>query len=412
MQKTSAVSNERYLEIMRVIEEVCKKNLSEEYLFLAENLCKEIFELEEANLNKGKVSSWACGIIHALGLKNGLFTNKTGITIKAGDLYKLFNVSSSTGLSKSKEVRALIDLEDDRWLIACLKSDYVNNTEIDKKDTIEKHKEVLKEEIEKKTLDEVCVSKVEAEIVEDEDLKRANKLANEAWNQKNYKKKVKLAKEALEISKNCAEAYIILSYDNSLSIKEQKELVLKAIEVAENVIGEENINNYIGKFLDLEFTRPYYSAKYRLGNLLWSINEKSEAIKEFTDLIKLCPEDRLLIRGVLLSWLITENLDDEVLTILNRYKNDYLPSTKFSKALYLYKVGKLDEAERALRIANASNQFVIDYIIKQKRIPKNPPELKSLGSEEDAVYYMKNAEAAWDSVNGARNWVKELKNRM
>ena len=98
--------------------------------------------------------------------------------------------------------------------------------------------------------------------------------------------------------------------------------------------------------------------------------------------------------------------------MLNKYKNDYLPSTKFSKALYLFKIGKLEEAERALRIANASNPFVIDYIIKQKRIPTNPPELKSLGTEEDAVYYMKNAETAWNSVNGARSWVKELKNRL
>ncbi len=408
MQKTSEVSNDRYLEVMSFIEEVCKKNLNEEYLFLAESLCKEISELKEVNLNKGKANSWACGIVHALGLKNGLFTNKTGINIKAGDLYKLFEVSSSTGLSKSREVRALIDLEDDKWLITCNKGDSLDNSKIaDNEIDLE---EEQKEKIEKETLDEVCVSKVEAEIIEDEDLKKANKIANEAWNQKNYKKKAKLAKEALKISEKCAEAYIILSYNNSLRINEQKALVLKALEVAQNAIGEENIDKYIGKFLDSEVTRPYYSAKYRLGNLLWSINEKLEAIKEFNDLINLDPEDRLLIRGVLLSWLITENLDDEVLNVLNKYKNDYLPSTKFSKALYLFKVGKLEEAERALRIANASNPFVIDYIIKQKRIPKNPPELKSLGTEEDAVYYMKNAETAWDSVNGARSWVKELKN--
>ncbi|GAA0821964.1 DUF6398 domain-containing protein [Clostridium tertium] len=410
MQKTSEVSNERYLEVMGFIEEVCKNNLNEEYLFLAESLCKEIFELKEGNLNKGKANSWACGIVHALGLKNGLFTNKIGITIKAGDLYKLFDVSSSTGLSKSKEVRTLIDLEEDKWLITCNKSDYIDNSKT--VDNEIKCEEKQKEKIKEETLDEVCVSKVEAEIIEDEDLKKANKIANEAWNQKNYKKKAKLAKEALKISENCAEAYIILSYDNSLSINEQKILVLKAVEAAKNVIGEENINKYIGKFLDLEVTRPYYSAKYRLGNLLWNINEKLEAIKEFTDLINLDPEDRLLIRGVLLSWLITENLDEEVLNVLNKYKNDYLPSTKFSKALYLFKIGKLEEAERALRIANASNPFVIDYIIKQKRIPTNPPELKSLGTEEDAVYYMKNAETAWNSVNGARSWVKELKNRL
>lgn len=403
MQKTSRVNNERYLEIMSVIEEVCKKNLNEKYLFLAENLCKEICKLETTSINKGKANSWACGIVHALGLNNGLFTNKTEINIKAGDLYKAFNVSSSTGLSKSKEVRSLIDIEEEKWLLTSLEDEVVK---------IEEDKEESKEIVEELVADEVCVSKMEVDIKENEELKKANKLANEAWNQKNYNKKVKLAREALEISKNCAEAYIILSYDNSLSIKEQKALVVKGIEAAENAIGKENIENYIGKFLDLEITRPYYSAKYRLGNLLWSINEKLEAIKEFNDLIELCPEDRLLIRGVLLSWLISENLDEKAEKLLEKYKDDYLPSTKFSKALYLFKVGKKDEAERALRIANASNPFVIDYIIKQKRIPKNPPELKRLGSEEDAIYYMKNSEAAWDSVCGAKEWVKAVKKNL
>ena len=47
MQKTSEVSNERYLEVMGFIEEVCKNNLNEEYQFLAESLCKEIFELKD-----------------------------------------------------------------------------------------------------------------------------------------------------------------------------------------------------------------------------------------------------------------------------------------------------------------------------------------------------------------------------
>ncbi|WP_066893723.1 DUF6398 domain-containing protein [Clostridium nigeriense] len=397
MQKTTEVNNERYLEIMRIIEEVCKNNLNEEYLFLAENLCKEIFMLEDSNINKGKANSWACGIIHALALKNGLFTNKSNIDIKASDFYKLFSVSSSTGLSKSKEVRSMIDIDEDKWLIS------LDNEEIKLTEELIVAKEQEKEK--SVNLDEIIIK-------EDKDLIEANKIASDAWNQKNFNKKVKLAKEALEISNKCAEAYIILSYDNSLSKDEQKNLANKAVEVAKEVIGEENIDKFIGKYLDLEITKPYYSAKYRLGNLLWSINEKKEAIKEFKELLRLCPEDRLLIRGVLLSWLISENLDEEIEEILSKYKDDYISATKFSKALYLFKLGKLDEAERALRIANASNPFVVSYITKQKRVPKIQPEFKSLGSEEDAIYYIKNAEVAWNSVAGARNWVKQIKNNL
>lgn len=401
MQKTTAENNERCSEIISIIEEVCKNNLNKEYLFLAENLCEEIFKLENSNLNKGKANSWACGIVHSIGLVNGLFTNKSTIDIKASDFYKLFNVSSSTGLSKSKEVRNMINIDEDKWLISVKdkeKKEIINEVSVDSEVSVD-------------VIEEKCDVSIPT-IKEDKELIEANKKANEAWNQKNFNKKVKFAKEALEISNKCAEAYIILSYDNSLSVEEQKVLSLKAVEVAKEVIGEENIDKFIGKYLDLEITKPYYSAKYRLGNLLWSINERKEAIKEFFDLLRLCPEDRLLIRGILLSWVIAEGLDRETEEILSMFKDDYLSATKFSKALYLFKLGKLDEAERALRIANASNPFVVSYITKQKRLPKVQPELKNLGSEEDAIYYVRSAEVAWDNVNGARNWVKEIKSKL
>lgn len=401
MQKTTGIKNERCSEIISIIEEVCKNNLNEEYLFLAENLCKEIFKLENSKLNKGKANSWACGIVHSIGVVNGLFTNKSTIDIKAADFYKLFDVSSSTGLSKSKEVRSMIDIDERKWLIS-----------LNDKEKIEITDEVVDSEVTSDVINEKYNESNELIIEEDKELSKANKIANEAWNQKNFNKKVKLAKEALEISNKCAEAYIILSYDNSISKEEQKMISMKAVEVAKEVIGEENIDKFIGKYLDLETTKPYYSAKYRLGNLLWSINERKEAIKEFLELLRLCPEDRLLIRGVLLSWLIAEGLDKETEEILSMFKDDYLSATKFSKALYLFKQGKLDEAERALRIANASNPYVISYITKQKRLPKVQPELKSLGSEEDAMYYVRNAEVAWDAVQGAINWVKKIKNKL
>ncbi len=398
MQQTTEIKNERCSEIISIIQEVCKKNLNEEYLFLAENLCKEIFKLEDSKLNKGKVNSWACGIVHSIGMINGLFTNKSTIDMKASDFYKLFDVSSSTGLSKSKEVRSMINIDEEKWLIS-VKEDGNDKVISDSNDSCD-------------IINEKYDTENEPVIEEDKDLVEANKIANEAWNQKNFNKKVKLAKEALSISDKCSEAYIILSYDNSISKDEQKRLSNKAVEVAKEVIGEENIDKFIGKYLDLEITKPYYSAKYRLGNLLWSINERKEAIQEFTELLRLCPEDRLLIRGVLLSWLIAEGLDKETENLLSMFKDDYLSATKFSKALYLFKLGKLEEAERALRIANASNPFIVSYITKQKRLPKVQPELKSLGSEEDAIYYVRNAEVAWDSVNGARNWVREIKNKL
>lgn len=395
MQKTTDISNKKNIEILNILKEVCIDNLNEEYLFLAENLSREIFELNEFKLSKSKANSWACGIVHALGQKNGLFNTKSDINIKAQDFYKLFNVSSSTGLAKSKEVRELINLDNEKWTLT-------NNTNINKEN--KKNEALLEEKVE--------VENLESLFKEDEFLKEANKIARKAWQEKNYKKKVRLAKEALSLSENCSEAYIILSYDNSLNDNQKKDLAEKAVEVSKNIIGEENIDKFINKCLDYEVTNGYYSSKYRLGNLLWSIGEKEEAIKNFKELIKLCPNDRLLVRSILLSWLISVDRFDEAFEILEQYKNDNLVGTRLSRVLYLFKNNELEEAKRNLRLANSINPFVLKYIIKQKKVTTSHNEFKKLGSEEEAVFYMKYAEAAWDNVKGSREWVKEIKNEL
>ncbi|AYE33042.1 DUF6398 domain-containing protein [Clostridium septicum] len=385
----------RYKEIVEIIEVFCKENLNDNYLKLSKDLCKEICVIEENSIKKGKANSWACGIVHALGMKNGLLSGKGNLSIKASELYAAFKISSSTGLSKSKEIRSLINLEDQKWNI----------------DSIEAREEILEEVA--ATVMEEKVEDVIEDIsnlkIEDENLLKAIAIADSAWNQKNFNKKMKLAEEALNLSKDCAEAYIILSYDNSLSYDKQKDLVVKAVEAAKRVIGEENIEKFTGRFLDSEVSKPYFSAKYRLGNVLWNMGDRSGAIVEFKNLIELCPEDNIMIRGALFSWLIIEDRDEDVENLLERFKNDFLTATKYSKALYLFKKGEKLEAERALKIASVKNPFVIDYITKNKRIPKILPELKNLGTEEDAIYYMKNGEMAWNRVEGAIDWVKKFK---
>lgn len=417
MQEIPTIVEERYSEIVNIIENFCEEKLDNQYKVLATNICREIAR-EHTSINKGKASSWACGIVHALGLRNDLFSSKEQPSIKVGELYKAFGVSSSTGLSKSKEIRNLINIDEEKWSINIYgerNSDVLEEVAL----TSEKN-ESSKEEIEdlvKKAIGEVqeAIKDLENDLVmniADKNIVEANKLIDKAWEQKNYNKKVKLAQDALQISGDCSEAYVILSYNQSISGQEQKNLVLKAIECARKIIGEENIDRYIGKFLDAEIAKPYFSAKYRLGSLLWSLGEREEAVEVYTELLRLSPEDNLMIRGTLLSWLIILNKHDEVGEILNKYNNDFLAAVKFSKALYYYKNNEYQVAERALKIAEVGNKHVIPYIVKQKKLPKSIPLLKKLGGEDEAMNYMKYGEDAWQETTGAIQWVKDfLKNR-
>lgn len=113
-----------------------------------------------------------------------------------------------------------------------------------------------------------------------------------------------------------------------------------------------------------------------------------------------------------MSWLIEEDMDEELENLLEKYKGDYLASTKFTKALYLYKTGKTEEALRYLRIANSSNPFVIEFLLKQRKMKKNKNKFERLGTEEEAINYIKHSEDAWNSVEGARKWLKEIQKEL
>ena len=64
--------------------------------------------------------------------------------------------------------------------------------------------------------------------------------------------------------------------------------------------------------MDFDLTRTYFSSKYRLGTLLWNMQERQAAIKEFLSLIEVFPKDSLMVRSSLMSWLIEEDMDEEL----------------------------------------------------------------------------------------------------
>lgn len=410
MQKTiELASNERYLEIISIIKEVCEDNLNKDYLFLAENLCKELFKAQIDALNKGKANSWACGIVHAIGLQNNLFNNKSNIRIKAQDFYKLFNVSSSTGLSKSKEVRSHVDMEEDKWLLSNIDENIDKSTS----EEVMENKESIDDKV---VTDDKVVNEVKEEnnlVIEvDEDLKEANKIVKRALKEKNYNKKVKIAKEALRKSNKCAEAYIILSNDKALKNEEKIELLNKAASFTEEIIGKENITKLKSKDLNVDIVKAYIKVKYEVAKLLWNNNERDKAIGELKLILKIDEKDELVVRGTLLTWLIIEDKDEEALELISKYSSDNLIDIRFSKVLLLFKSNNLQDAERALRIANAYNENVINYIIKLNRLPKDISEIKGNSKEEVAIRYYEKSKEAWDNINGVVGFIKDSRIRL
>ncbi|MDO5518699.1 MAG: DUF6398 domain-containing protein, partial [Clostridium sp.] len=120
MQEISKILADKYEEVVEKINSFSNEYLNEEYKSICIEATKLLFLNNETTVKKGKSFSWAAGIVHAIGSVNGLFDSKEEPYIKALDLYKEFGVSSSTGSSKSKEVKSLLDISEDnsKWIVS------------------------------------------------------------------------------------------------------------------------------------------------------------------------------------------------------------------------------------------------------------------------------------------------------
>ncbi len=393
MQELSNVIASKYEEIVDKIKSFSNEYLNEEY----ENICvkatETLFLNNEDKLKKGKSFSWAAGIVHSIGAINNLFDSKEEPYIKATDLYKEFGVSSSTGSSKSKEVKNLLDLskENTKWIIG--QDNNIQEVAV----TLDSVKNVNKE-VEKETFKFV----VKREYV------IAQNIIDYAWKQKNYKNRAKHAKEALEIYEDCADAYIILSKDSSLNNIQKKEFLQKAVQAAKNLLKIDDLEAAPAEIFKLKIAEPFFGAKYTLAVHLWKMGEKETAIENAIDIIKYNEYDNLMVRNLLVNWLLIEERYTQLEELLDKYGKDNSATINYSRVAFLYKTNEIKAAENALRRAYNRNPFVIQYIVKQKRIPSNLPQIARFGSEEEAIRYASLGLEVWNDPKMIQ-WIKEKK---
>lgn len=106
-----------YDAIVTLTDEVCQKHLNEEYAALARQATAALCRKRPSPLSHGNPSSWACGIVYALGQVNFLSDKSQKPYMNMSDLCKAFDLSASTGAGKSKVVRDTLKMRqfDPNW---------------------------------------------------------------------------------------------------------------------------------------------------------------------------------------------------------------------------------------------------------------------------------------------------------
>jgi tetratricopeptide (TPR) repeat protein len=236
-------------------------------------------------------------------------------------------------------------------------------------------------------------------------LRKAQDLIYDAW-ESSKRWRVKLARKALEISEDCADAYVLLAEETARSLEEAKSLYEKGVTAGERALGRQMFRDDVGHFWGILETRPYMRARAGLAQSLWMLGKRQEAIDHYSDMLRLNPNDNQGIRYILAQCLLEIGADEDLEKLLGQYPWDAAASWLYIRALWVF--GREGESKRAkafLKQALKVNPFVPSYLLGKKKIPKRLPEYIGWGDDREAVAYAAESIDTWRKTQGALDWL-------
>ena len=217
-------------------------------------------------------------------------------------------------------------------------------------------------------------------------------------------RRTKLARQALAISAECADAYVLLA-EAARDPHEIRNLYEQGVQAGERALGPEVFGEAAGHFWGMVETRPYMRARRGLAEVLWAMGERQAAIGHLQELLRLNPGDNQGVRYPLAIWLLSEGDLAAVERLLDQYPDEITASWAYTRALVLFRrrsAGKL--ADQALVRALEINPFVPQYLLGAKR-PRSLPEYVGIGDESEAIDYVAGAFQLWFEQNEAVDWL-------
>lgn len=236
---------------------------------------------------------------------------------------------------------------------------------------------------------------------------RAQDLVDQAYQTDRPDKRAKLARRALEISPDCADAYLVLA-EQAETLEEALRLYGQAVAAGERAIGKQEFQQYLGNFWGILETRPYMRARLELARLLWETGDREKAVEHYREMLRLNPNDNQGIRYLLLSALMDLDRDDEAEQLVAQYDDDASAEWAYTRALLVFrKEGDSERARNLLSEAVEANQHVPEYLVGNRPLPTEPPAMIGMGDQDEAVSYVGQFLRAWRNTSGAIPWVRK-----
>ena len=237
-------------------------------------------------------------------------------------------------------------------------------------------------------------------------LERAQDIIYDAWETTSSAEQVRLAKKALQLSPDCADAYVILAEKSAHSLEEAAALLVEGVAAGERAQGKDAFEKYAGSFWGFIETRPYMRARLALAQVLWRLGRRPEAMEHAHALLSLNPGDNQGVRYQLLGWSLQISNNRRIKELLESYPNDGAAAWLYGRALYAFRTERDSRRSRlVLARARSTNRYVTDYFLRRKPMPDTLPDVMTYGGEDEAIIVASEQGAAWRNTPGALRWL-------
>jgi len=235
-------------------------------------------------------------------------------------------------------------------------------------------------------------------------LERAQDLALRAVEARG-RRRLQLVRRALELSPDCADAYVLLA-EEARGLEEARDLYVQAVAAGERALGAAPFTDDAGHFWEAIRTRPYMRARFGLAQCLEDLGQRDEAIDHYRELIRLNRGDNQGVRYVLVAALLHVGRDAEAGALLERYGDEPTALWTYMRALHAFRCeGDSRAARDQLRQAARVNRHVAAYLQGRKTWPGPLPASYGLGTREEAAITEDLLGELWRATPGADRWL-------
>jgi tetratricopeptide (TPR) repeat protein len=220
------------------------------------------------------------------------------------------------------------------------------------------------------------------------------------------RRRLQLARRALELSADCADAYVVLA-EESRTLEDARVLYEQGLAAGERALGPEVFAQEVGRFWGIVRTRPYMRARLGLAQCLEDLDRREDAIEHYREIIRLNPGDNQGVRYSLLAALLLAGRDDDAAALIEQFGDEPSALWRYGQALSVFRREGDSRAARAcLRAALRANRHVPKILGHDAAWPEPQPASYTPGSREEAVICDSELGEAWQATPDAIRWLR------